>query len=75
MAILRVCAKCVDNFSAKLIHQQGHEMKSHDGYVPNFMPGDHYGDYIEIDIDTETGMIVNWTNPPLKKVLNDLNGA
>jgi len=33
----------------------------HDGYVPGFMPGEHYGDYIELDIDVKTGKILNWT--------------
>jgi len=28
-------------------------------YVPSFFPGEHYGDYIEFDIDAN-GVIANW---------------
>lgn len=30
-----------------------------DDYVPGFMPGNHYGDYVILDID-ESGVIANW---------------
>ena len=32
-------------------------------YVPIFFPGDHYGDYLILDIDLETGQILNWKTP------------
>lgn len=31
----------------------------HENYVPSFMPGDHFGDYIILDI-AEDGAIANW---------------
>ncbi len=38
-------------------------------YVPDFFPGDHYGDYLILDIDIETGQILNWKKPTAEKVL------
>jgi len=31
--------------------------------VPEMMPGEHCGDYVEIDIDIATGKILNWKKP------------
>ena len=56
--ILSICAKCSDRFSANLDDGRGYH-----GGVPDFFPGDHYGDYVQLDIDTETGEIVNWQKP------------
>ena len=72
MRILKVCAKTVDRFSAKLI-EDNEVTATHDGYVPNFMPEEHYGDYIEIDIDIDTGMILNWKKPTNAQLKHDLN--
>lgn len=38
-------------------------MGSYEGYVPDFFPGDHYGDYLMLNIDVETGHIKNWKKP------------
>lgn len=35
----------------------------YDGYVPKFFPGQHFGDYVNLEIDIETGKIVNWKKP------------
>ena len=70
--ILRVCAKTVDRFTAKLI-EDGKVTASHDGYVPTFMPEDHCGDYVELDIDIETGMILNWKKPTKAELKSQLN--
>jgi len=61
--VLRVCAKCSDMFTAVLTDENGKTLKEHDGYVPELMPGEHYGDYVEIDIDIATGQILNWKKP------------
>ena len=60
--VLNVCAKCNDLFAATLI-KNGETVKEYDGYVPDFMPGQHYGDYVELDIDMQTGQILNWKTP------------
>ena len=59
-------------FTAKLV-EDGKVTKTHDGYVPEFMPEDHYGDYVELDIDVETGMIVNWKKPSDNELESQLN--
>ena len=53
MAIVTIAGKCSDLcFTSFLgIH--------HHGYVPN-IPGIGGGDYIEIEIENETGKIVGW---------------
>jgi hypothetical protein len=61
--VLRVFAKCSDMFTATLIDRNGETLKEHDGYVPSMMPGEHFGKYVEIDIDIATGQILNWKKP------------
>ena len=61
---LKIHMKVRDSFSAQLVDQEGqliHDQE--DGYVPGFMPGDHYGDYLILDIDIDTGQVVNWKRP------------
>jgi hypothetical protein len=65
--ILKVCAKTVDRFTATL-EEDGKETADYEGYVPKFFPEDHYGDYVELDIDIDTGMIVNWKKPTKKEL-------
>lgn len=66
---ISISAKCSDLFSAVL---QGTDkdgkpvMAEYDGYVPDFFPGQHYGDYVQLDIDLETGRILNWKKPTKK---------
>ena len=62
--ILKMCAKCSDMFSANLVEDSG--IKTYDGYVPDFFPEQHWGDYIELEIDIDTGMILNWKKPSKK---------
>ena len=62
---LKVC----DNFTAGLIDQNGDSIfEQSDGYVPGFMPGDHYGDYVILDIDLDTGVIKNWKPPTAEQI-------
>lgn len=58
--ILKICLKVVDQFVATLYDQDGEAIKSYEGYVPSLMPGQHYGDYVMLDIDIDTGQITNW---------------
>jgi hypothetical protein len=58
--IIRVTAKCSDLWSHEVIGKNGKTLSSYDGYVPSFMPGEHYGDYVMLDIDPYTGKILNW---------------
>lgn len=65
--ILEISAKCSDMFCATL--RKGEEvLKEYDGYVPEFFPGQHWGDYVQLDIDMETGMILNWKKPTQEQI-------
>lgn len=61
---VHVYAKVCDSASYDYIDSQGDIIKSFDGdYVPSFFPGDHHGDYLDLEIDIETGQIINWKKP------------
>jgi hypothetical protein len=51
MRVLKISGKCSDCFSMTM------DGRYYDGYVPGFLGG---GDYIELDIDLDTGKILNW---------------
>ena len=70
---IKIYAKCADLFSATLVDDKGY-CKDYSGYVPNFFPGDHYGDYVMLDIDVATGQITNWRKPSANQ-LNTTFGA
>lgn len=53
--IIKISAKCSD-----LFNMEGPNGISYDGYVPEFFPEEHFGDYVQLDINTKTGQIVNW---------------
>jgi hypothetical protein len=63
LRVLHINARCSDLCFAELKDETGRVVVSHDGYVPNIMPGKHYGDYVQLDIDLETGKILNWRVP------------
>ena len=72
--IISISAKCSDLFSATLHDEKGEQIGEYNGYVPEFFPEDHCGDYVELDIDIETGQIKNWKNPSkaaLKKIFKE----
>ena len=60
---LKIYCKVCDNFSASLDDDEGNELVDYEGYVPEFMPGDHFGDYLILDIEIDTGKILNWKVP------------
>jgi len=66
---LKICLKVSDQFSCRLLDDRGHEIaEQEEGYVPSFMPGEHHGDYVILEIDFETGKIQNWKTPCPEKV-------
>lgn len=66
---LQLCLKVRDEFTASLLDQDNQTIHIQDeGYVPRFMPGEHYGDYVMLDIDLETGQITNWKKPSAKEI-------
>ncbi|EMK0351988.1 hypothetical protein V8J08_004273 [Citrobacter amalonaticus] len=61
---IKTCIKVCDRFTAEVIDSDGNTVRSiEDEYVPDCFPGTHYGDYLELDIDIETGQILNWKKP------------
>ena len=66
---IRINAKCSDMFAATLHDQKGNQVGGDvAGYVPSLMPGQHFGDYVELDIDLATGKILNWKVPTKKQI-------
>lgn len=60
---LRTYMKVRDQVCATMHGAQGEEVGAYTGYVPDFFPGEHYGDYLLLNIDLETGQIKNWKKP------------
>lgn len=68
---LRIHMKVVDGFEGSIYDQNGEQIgRDYEGYVPGFMPGEHYGDYLILNIDLESGKILNWT-PPTKEMIEE----
>jgi len=66
--IMSINAKCSDMFTATLTDDKK-TIGDFDGYVPAWFPNpneEHYGDYVTLEIDVETGKIVNWKTPTAK---------
>ena len=72
--VLEISAKCSDYFAATLVDDQNESIFEYDGYVPEFFPGDHYGDYVQLNIDLETGRILNWVPPTAEQLEAWVNG-
>ncbi|MNO03326.1 hypothetical protein D3C81_2239890 [compost metagenome] len=49
-------------------------MAEYEGYVPGFFPGEHYGDYLQLHINIETGQITNWRKPNAEQLEALLSG-
>ncbi|NWC92657.1 MULTISPECIES: hypothetical protein [unclassified Pseudomonas] len=60
---LHLHIKVWDGFTADLKDAQGADAGGYTDYVPDFFPGKHYGDYLILNIDLETGQIKNWKKP------------
>lgn len=65
--ILSICVKCSDSFFAILTQPNTPDIE-YEGYVPDFFPEEHYGDYVKLDIDIDTGLIINWKKPKEKEL-------
>ena len=59
---IRVSAKCSDLCFVAIEDEQGETIRECDGYVP-YDIGIGGGDYVDLDIDIETGQILNWKKP------------
>ena len=73
--VLKLHLKVSDCFDAQLVDQNGEVVKEYEGYVPKFMPGEHYGDYVILDIDVDTGKILNWKVPTAEQLQNFMDSG
>jgi len=64
MRTLRIAGKCSDFFDCEYT-VDGKTILKHEGYAPEF-EGLCGGDYIDFEVDLDTGQIVNW-KPILEK--------
>ncbi len=64
--ILFVTGKTSDLCCTRL-EIDGKDVKETNGYVPEIMP-ENGGDYIELEIDIDTGMLLNWKKPSAKEL-------
>lgn len=76
---LSIYMKVSDRFSAQLKDQNNEVLKDYDGYVPDFMPrqangSSNYGDYLILDIDIDTGKIMNWRIPTAEQIETFIEG-
>ena len=74
MGILRISAKCSDLCWTEYTDKDGKKTESN-GYVPKNIGIDDYGDYVDIDIDMETGQIQNWKPVSDARVIKAQKGA
>lgn len=65
---LKIYCKVRDHFTASLHDQNDMLLADYAGYVPDFMPGDHHGDYLILDVDIDTGQILNWKTPGVTEI-------
>lgn len=61
---IHISLKVSGRFNGKIFDENGNSLIDiEESYVPDFFPGQHYGDYVELEIDLESGMINNWIKP------------
>jgi len=72
---LRIYMKICDMFEGAIYDQDGKQIgKDYEGYVPGFMPGEHYGDYLILNIELDMGKILNWKVPDKEDISKFVNG-
>lgn len=72
--VLSLHLKVCDEFTATLKDDRGETLLDYEGYVPGFMPGEHFGDYVQLDIDIDTGKILNWVTPTAEQIESFIAG-
>jgi len=70
--VLQVCGKTSDRCHITFKDENGNQVGERDCYVPDYFPEEHYGDYIELNIDIETGQILNWKKPTQKQLRDSI---
>lgn len=70
---LKISGKTSDSFWAG-VFKDDKMILDYNGYVPKCV-GDSTGDYIELDIDVETGKILNWKPMSEEEVCTQIAGT
>lgn len=65
--VMKMYLKVRDDFCAEFVDTNNNSILNYEGYVPSFMPEEHYGDYVYLNIDIDTGQILNWDKDKFKK--------
>jgi hypothetical protein len=66
--IIYMDVKCSDSCYLELYDGNGESLGEYSDYVPDFFPGQHYGDNVILEIDVDTGKILNWVKPNKKQL-------
>ena len=75
MGILSISAKCSDLCTTQYKDSKGNIIKSNEyAYVPDNI-GIGGGDYVEMDIDTDTGQILNWKKVSDSQIISAIKRA
>ena len=75
MGILTISAKCSDLCYSRYKDKNGKVIKSNNfAYVPNDI-NIGGGDYVELEIDMETGQILNWKKVSEAKIIEAIKKA
>lgn len=72
---IMVTAKCSDACHIEFLDEDKNRIGQRNDYVPSYFPEEHYGDYIELEIDVATGKIVNWTKPTQKELKDSITDS
>jgi hypothetical protein len=68
---IEISGKTADLFTMELRDSEGRILGEYGpNYVPDFFPGEHFGDYIKLNIELATGKILNW-KPPTQDQLDE----
>lgn len=73
MATVLISAKCSDMCSATVRDDDGNTVKSASGYAPS-IGAINGGDYLDIEVDLETGKIVGWEPVTVEEAVEELTG-
>ncbi len=66
-----ISAKCASCFFMSVNDENNQYIASYDGNVPSFIPNAG-GDYIQMEINIESGRILNWKNSKGDKKFNEI---
>jgi hypothetical protein len=68
-----VTAKTSDTCHIQFFDEDKNSVGERDDYVPDYFPEEHYGDYVELEIEVATGKILNWKVPTQKELKDSIN--